>query len=122
MRYRLLMLGGLLALFGGPAFSAKEADKEKNDDEYIKVEVRGMLRHGIVAIGGETTGTTITAKGITWELDLRKDPAFRKLAEKLDGKAALVTGTLQRRKGVEVPVRWIVTVNSLEPANGSRRT
>ncbi|MCA9070409.1 MAG: hypothetical protein KDA84_15865 [Planctomycetaceae bacterium] len=35
----------------------------------ISVKVIGTLKAGIVAIGGETTGTTITAKNITWELD-----------------------------------------------------
>ena len=32
-------------------------------NEFITVTVVGTLRTGIVSIGGETTGTTITAKG-----------------------------------------------------------
>ncbi len=87
--------------------------------QYIKVEVKGTLAHGLMAIGGETTGTTITAKGITWELDLGKSDSFRASADKLDGKTVVVKGTLEVRKGVEISKRWIVTVSSLKPASGS---
>jgi hypothetical protein len=31
--------------------------------------------------GGETTGTTITAKGVTWELDFGKNAELRKTAK-----------------------------------------
>jgi uncharacterized membrane protein len=37
---------------------------DEQTQESITVTVVGTLRTGIVAIGGETTGTTITAKGI----------------------------------------------------------
>ena len=43
-------------------------------DDSIDVVVRGTLRTGIMAIGGESTGTTVTARGATWELDLRGTP------------------------------------------------
>ena len=33
--------------------------------DYIKVEVCGTLRAGIMAIGGETTGVVINATGVT---------------------------------------------------------
>ena len=82
--------------------------------ESITVTVVGTLRTGIVAIGGETTGTTITAKGIKWELDFGKNAELRAAAEKLDGKQVTVTGTLEHRVGVEVKERWIVTVTSLK--------
>lgn len=85
-------------------------------DESITVTVVGMLRTGIVAIGGETTGTTITAKGIKWELDFGKNAELRTAAENLDGKQVTVTGTLERRAGVERKERWIVTVTSLKGA------
>ena len=85
-------------------------------EEYIRVEVRGQLRHGIVAIGGETTGTEISAQGVRWELDLSGNPEFAALAEQLDGKTALVTGTLVVRQGVEIPQRSIVTVETLKAA------
>jgi hypothetical protein len=83
-------------------------------DESIIVTVVGTLRTGLVAIGGETTGTTITAKGVKWELDFGKNAELRAAAEKLDGKQVTVTGTLERRAGVEIKERWIVTVTSMK--------
>jgi len=88
----------------------------------IEVDVVGKLRTGIVAIGGETTGATITAEGITWELDFGKDLALRAAADKLDGKAVRVRGNLKQRKGVEIKQRWIVTVSGLEAAGGMPRS
>jgi hypothetical protein len=83
-------------------------------EESITVSVVGTLRTGIVAIGGETTGTTITAKGIRWELDFGQNAELRAAAEKLDGKQVTVSGTVERRAGVEIKERWIVTVASLK--------
>jgi hypothetical protein len=90
----------------------------QDEDQYIKVDIKGTLKTGIVAIGGETTGTTITVKGkdvldVTWELDLGGNAAFTALAKKLDGKTALVTGTYFKKRGVEIPERQIVKVTSL---------
>src|SRR5438445_8578938 len=85
-------------------------------EESITVTVVGTLRSGIVAIGGETTGTTITAKGIKWELDFGTNAKLRATAEKLNGKQGTVSGTLERRAGVEVKERWIVTVTSVKGA------
>ena len=84
--------------------------------EFIRVEVQGKLQTGIMAIGGETTGTIITANGVTWELDLGGNADLQKKAEELNGKQALVRGELSRRQGVEVKERWIVKVGSLEAA------
>ena len=78
----------------------------------IKVTVIGTLSSGIVAIGGETTGTAIASKGITWELKMRPDQ--QKVADRLNGKRAIVEGELERRAGVELKERWIVTVASLK--------
>lgn len=91
-------------------------NKNATAEESITVKVIGTLETGIVAIGGETTGTTITAKGITWELDLGKNNALRQMAEKLSGKKAIVQGQLEKRKGIEIPERWIVTVTGIKPA------
>jgi len=85
-------------------------------DEAIEVVVRGTVRTGIMAIGGETTGVTVAARGATWELDLSKDPALRAKAEALSGGKAVVRGSLEVRPGVERRQRWIVTVTSIEPA------
>jgi len=84
--------------------------------DYIKVEIRGTLRSGMMAIGGETTGTIVAARGATWELELKGLPGGRQKAESLDGKAVLVKGSLEIRPGVERRERAIVTVTSLEAA------
>jgi hypothetical protein len=85
------------------------------EGDYIKVEVRGTITAGVVAIGGETTGITITAGKTTLELEI-KDPKLNALAEKLDGKKAVATGTLEIRPGVEIPQRRIVVVTALQAA------
>ena len=90
------------------------------DEDSIEVAVRGTLRTGIMAIGGETTGTTITASGATWELDLGGDAALAKKAESLSGKRALVRGTLTVRRGVERRQRHVVRVTALEAAPAPR--
>jgi hypothetical protein len=101
----------ILALFIGRNFAGA--------DESIDVSVVGTLRTGIFAIGGESTGTTITAKGITWELDFGKNSALREAAEKFSGKMVDVQGSLERREGVEIKERWIVTVTGLKAAVGT---
>lgn len=98
----LAMLVGTLTLAAEPESSVKDS---------ITVEVIGTLKTGVVAIGGETTGTTITAKGITWELELNE--TLRGKAEDLDGKQVFVRGGLGRSAGVEIKERWIVSVNEL---------
>jgi hypothetical protein len=85
-------------------------------DDSIDVVVRGTLRTGIMAVGGETTGTTITARGATWELDLRGTPGLMQRAESLAGRRVVVTGSLEVRPGVERRQRSIVTVKTLEAA------
>jgi len=94
--------------------TAMTADEQSGPEESINVTVIGILRTGIVAIGGETTGATITAKGIQWELDFGKNAELRATAEKLNGKLATVSGALERRAGVELKERWIVTVTSMK--------
>ncbi|RCS43916.1 hypothetical protein DTL42_18175 [Bremerella cremea] len=120
---------------GGPGFGYKlvqverkgiatingHAVKEANEDS-ITVSVVGTVRTGLVAIGGETTGTTITANEITWELDFGQNAKLRQLADKLAGKKATVKGTLVRRPGVEGPTRWIVEVTKLKAATAEQET
>lgn len=90
-------------------------------EDSIEVVVRGTLRAGIMAVGGETTGTTITARGVTWELDLRARPEWPARAESLAGRRVVVTGTLEGRHGVERRQRWIVTVKTLDAAGPAPR-
>lgn len=81
-----------------------------------RVELTGTLRTGIVAVGGETTGIIIETKESKYELDFGKDKELRQKAEKLNGKAVTVAGTLEIRKSVEVKERKIVAVARLEEA------
>ena len=83
-------------------------------EESVTVTVVGVLRTGVVAIGGETTGIIVTAKRITWELDFGKNAGLRAAAARLYGKLVTVRGTLERRVGVEIKERWIVVVTSLK--------
>lgn len=95
-----------------PADAAEEGKK----DEPKKVEMKGALEVGIVAIGGETTGTILKTKDGTFELDLAKNKELQQKAIKLNGKEVAVSGTLVIRPGVEVKERKIITVTTLEEA------
>jgi hypothetical protein len=106
----MLILPTMLAMMSLAARAA-----EGDDEDSIKVEIRGTLRTGIVAIGGETTGTVIKVKDVTWELDLGGNQGLQELAKTLDTKKALVTGTYAKFKGVERE-RDIVKVASLKAA------
>jgi len=116
----LTILAALPLVLLMPALASGQDKAAPKGGDSIRVEVQGKLQTGIMAIGGETTGTTITANGVTWELDLGRNAALRKKAEELNGKQALVRGELTRRQGVEVKERWIVKVNSLEAAPESK--
>jgi hypothetical protein len=111
-----ICLLGVVLLFPRALLAADPPEEE----ESITVTVVGTLKTGIVAIGAETTGTTITAKGITWELDLVKNPKAQKVSEKLNGQKVLVKGRLEKRQGVEVKDRWIVTVDRLKAAEKAK--
>jgi hypothetical protein len=105
----ILIAAGAACLLAFPAFAA---DKDK--DEPKKVEMKGMLKTGIVAIGGETTGVVVETKDGAYELDLGKDKDLKEKADKLNGKAVVVAGELTIRKGVEVKERKIIVVSSLK--------
>jgi len=78
----------------------------------VSVECCGRLRHGIVAIGGETTGTTITFNRTVWELRL-PDDAAREFANEHHKERVIVTGRLRKVSGTEVKDRWIIDVRTL---------
>ena len=103
-------------VFGLLIFTMQSVMAADPAEESITVTVVGTLRTGVIAIGGETTGTTIKANGITWELEFGKNAELRAVAEKVDGKLVTVSGKLERRQGVETKERWIVTVTSLKGA------
>jgi hypothetical protein len=56
-RSRIIAALAVLLSFAALTTSAQD------EDQYIKVDIKGTLKTGVVVIGGETTGTTITVKG-----------------------------------------------------------
>jgi len=107
----LRLASGLLLAFGVSTFAA-EPPATKQSEPAIRVECHGKLRHPVVAIGGETTGTTIAFDGTIWELKL-PDEASRMFAKEHHKQPTTAVGTLRRVVGTAVPVRWIVDVEKL---------
>lgn len=99
---------------GFEKFKARVVQLDEATKAAAKVELKGKLRTGIVALGGETTGTIIETRDGTFELDFGKDKDLRQQADKLDGKTVQVEGSLTVRKGVDVKERKIVAVRKLE--------
>jgi hypothetical protein len=85
----------------------------------VFVECCGRLRHGMVAIGGESTGTTITFNRIIWELQLNDD-ADRVFAEAHHKKPVVVTGALRKVQGMERKDRWIIDVKSIREGDSTK--
>ena len=107
----LKLASGLLLALGVSTFAA-EPQAAKPTEPSVRVECHGKLRHGIVAMGGESTGTTITFDGTTWELKLL-DEVGRTFAKEHHKQPITAAGSLRRVAGTAVPVRWIVDVERL---------
>ena len=108
----------VLVLAGAVMPTTRAADREppRRDADAggrIDVDMVGVVRTGVMAIGGESTGTTVSALGFTWELDLGGNEAFADLARKANGKELNVKGTLTVKQGVERGRRVIVVVKEL---------
>lgn len=96
---------------------ADEAFSESNTERpSVSVQCHGLLRHGIVAIGGETTGTTISFHRITWELQFADDHG-REFAALHHKKPVLVTGALRKVISTESMTRWIVDVKKISASD-----
>src|SRR6266508_2045701 len=91
-----LMLGLAVLVPAGRGEKDKEPAK-KEEATYIKVEAKGTLQTGIMAIGGETTGTILKTKDASVELDFSK---AKEKPKKFDKKTVIVTGTLTFKKRV----------------------
>ncbi|MBA3315347.1 MAG: hypothetical protein H0T47_18925 [Planctomycetaceae bacterium] len=96
-----------------PTEKSPPANKNRARGESIRVTVRGTLETGIVVIGGETTGTVIRAKGMTFEVQLDQ-PHLRERAEALNGKSAIVAGELVVKEGVEIGQRLIIEATRID--------
>lgn len=110
IRWTLLLLLALVCF--APADDKKDSPK---DDTYIKLEAKGKLVTGIMAIGGETTGISISTSTASFELELDKKQAAE--AEKLKGKMVIVTGTLVIKPGVTRGPRTVIKVATLKEAS-----
>jgi hypothetical protein len=100
----------LLASCSGEVLSSEPA---------VTVEFCGRLRHGLMAIGGETTGTTIAAGPVIWELEL-SDDAERAFAEDHHKKQVVVTGKLRTVAGQEMGIRRIIEVLKIAKADPAK--
>lgn len=78
----------------------------------VTVEFCGRLRHGVMVIGGECTGTTISVNRVIWEVQLMDD-AERKFAKEHHKKTVVVTGSLRKVAGIETKDRWIIDVKKI---------
>lgn len=96
------------------ARTLEAAPQTAERSEYIDVTVRGTVQTGLMAIGGETTGTLITVGPVTWELAL--DGRQQKIAHQLSGRRAVVSGELRQVRGVEIRRRLILSVRNIGPA------
>ena len=98
---------------GGNYADAKLPLQTPAEGQGVEVKIKGKMTHGIMVIGGETTGTVITARKTTWELDVSA-PGLRKRAAELNGKTVVVTGAFRQKAGVEIAKRTILVVRTLE--------
>ena len=114
---------GIKSVIGIPVEPATTGNQTTKDS--IEVVVVGKIQTGVMAIGGESTGTTITANNITWELDLQNDEQLLEAVNTIGQTFAQVKGRLTKKAGVEIRERWIVLVDSIvvvagaAPDNGS---
>ena len=97
---------------------AAEPQPAKPGETSLRVECHGKLRHGVVAIGGETTGTTLAFDGTTWELKLH-DEASRTFVKEHHKQPITASGVLRRVVGTAVPVRWVLEVERLSERDAS---
>jgi membrane-associated protease RseP (regulator of RpoE activity) len=84
----------------------------------LVISVTGRLKLGVMAIGGETTGMTLTTPdGQIYELDFgRARPPDRDA----DGRDAIVSGLLTTRRGPERRNRQIIKVSGFRIIGGAR--
>ena len=117
MKIRLLQrsLIALAAIVG-----TSSAESPPKPVEFIIVELSGKIEVGLVAIGGETTGSESSALGWKFELDF-PNRQFATTAGELaqSEKPAYVKGRFRLVKGVERPDRWVIDVTTIKQAEPS---
>ena len=103
-------------LFCGAVLFAAQPQAGAPNSSATRVECCGKLRCGMAAIGGETTGTTVTFDGVIWELRLPDDKS-KKFAHDHHKQPVKGSGTLKRVAGTERKERWVVDVAELTEAD-----
>jgi membrane-associated protease RseP (regulator of RpoE activity) len=84
----------------------------------VPITLTGRLKVGVMAIGGETTGVTLsTPDGQSYDLDFGAGRPPGRIA---DGREAVVSGTLTTARGPERPTRRLVKVNDFRLISGVR--
>ena len=73
-------------------------------------EFRGVLRHPVLAPGGETTGVVISTPEGTYELDLKRNREWENQLLRLRGKPVIVVGKLTVGRSIEGRQRRIIRV------------
>jgi predicted transcriptional regulator len=109
-----LTIGLLLFLVTFGVANVQAAEKRAVPEDAIVVNVVGTLRTGVIAIGGETAGTTVIAKGIEFDVDFGDAGALLEAATKLNGQKVTLVGALQFKKGVERKNRWVILATELK--------
>ena len=95
--------------------AAEQAPLDKpSQGNAITIQVNGRLQTGVMAIGAETTGTTIVADDIRFDVDWGRRTSLARRAQGLDGKSVRITGSLRQRTGPERGQRLIIEVSSME--------
>jgi membrane-associated protease RseP (regulator of RpoE activity) len=85
----------------------------------VPITVTGRLKVGVMAIGGETTGITLTAEdGRAFDLDFG---AGRPPGREVDGRLAFVSGWLKPGPGPERPGRRVIRVEDFRLIGGRPR-
>ena len=92
------------------------------DDESVRLDQPGLEEHvyqgiletGIMAIGGETTGTILKTDAGTYELRLSEDLRGEVDFQQFDGERVRITGVMTEVQGVEIPFRQIIEVTEIE--------
>ncbi len=76
-------------------------------------EFRGVLRHPVLAPGGETTGVVISTPEGGYELDLKQHPEWELQLPRLRSKPVIVVGKLRIGQSIEGRQRRIIRVHSI---------
>lgn len=82
------------------ALRKEMAARAKEKEYYIKVEVKGYLGKGKTwgtLVYEAEGGWTVTAQGVSLELDLSKDKKFLEAVKALEGKSVRITGSVVSR-------------------------